>query len=191
VGRIASNYYILNTSIGIFNTMMNANGSEADVLKMISMSGEFDQIKYRGKIMLHKYRKIILTRTENEDVELGKLAKNAPCDIEEGKTDTPHGKTNVLLQAYISRASLDDFALMSDSAYVAQNSARIARALFLIALDRRMGYLCQVLLSICKSIEKRYDRSQSSEKFIELTSIKDVGHLNTLFHSSTVSLHIY
>jgi antiviral helicase SLH1 len=39
--------------------------------------------------------------------------------------------------------------------YVAQNAARICRALFMIALNRRWGYQCQVLLSLCKSIEKQ------------------------------------
>ncbi|KAK6532254.1 hypothetical protein TWF281_006446 [Arthrobotrys megalospora] len=140
VGRIASNYYILSTSIEIFNTMLSPLGSEADVFKMLSMSGEFDQIKSR----------------DNEAKELTRLHENeCPCDIE-GTLDTPHGKTNVLLQSFISRSNIEDFALVSDSAYVAQNAARIARALFLMALERKWGYLCQVLLSICKSIEKRH-----------------------------------
>src|SRR6201999_3962176 len=47
VGRIASQYYVLQTSIEIFNTMMRPRATEADVLKMISMSGEFDQIQSR------------------------------------------------------------------------------------------------------------------------------------------------
>ncbi|KAJ6262851.1 hypothetical protein Dda_1408 [Drechslerella dactyloides] len=139
VGRIASNYYILSTSIEIFNTMMSAHAAEADVFKMLSMSGEFDQIKSR----------------DNEAKELARLQiEECPCDIE-GTLDTAHGKANVLLQSYISRSNIEDFALISDSAYVAQNAARISRALFLMALERRWGYLCQTLLSICKSIEKR------------------------------------
>ncbi|EPS38085.1 hypothetical protein H072_8181 [Dactylellina haptotyla CBS 200.50] len=139
IGRIASNYYILSTSIEIFNTMMSPLGTEADIFKMLSMSGEFDQIKSR----------------DSEFKELTRLQENeCPCDIE-GTLDTAHGKTNVLLQSFISRSNIEDFALFSDSAYVAQNAARIARALFLMALERKWGYLCQVLLSICKSIEKR------------------------------------
>ncbi|KAI9695239.1 MAG: hypothetical protein M1820_008758 [Bogoriella megaspora] len=139
VGRIASQYYVLQTSIEIFNTMMRPNATEADVLKMISMSGEFDNIQSR----------------ENEEKELSNLKNEVcPCDIE-GGIGTTHGKTNVLLQSYISRARLDDFALVSDCAYVAQNAARICRALFMMALNRRLGYQCLVLLSMCKSIEKQ------------------------------------
>ncbi|KAK4495640.1 hypothetical protein PRZ48_012908 [Zasmidium cellare] len=139
VGRIASQFYVLQTSIEIFNTMMRPRATEADVLKMISMSGEFDNI----------------TSRETEEKELMRLKEEAaPCDIE-GGVGTQQGKTNVLLQSYISKANLEDFTLVSDTNYVAQNAARICRALFMIALNRRWGYQCLVLLSMCKSIEKR------------------------------------
>jgi antiviral helicase SLH1 len=139
VGRIASSFYILQTSVEIFNTMMSPRATEADVLKMISMSGEFDNI----------------TSRDTEEKELMSLKEGyAPCDID-GGIGTQQGKTNVLLQSYISKARPEDFTLVSDTAYVAQNAARICRALFMIALNRRWGYQCQVLLSMCKSIEKR------------------------------------
>lgn len=139
VGRIASQYYVLQTSIEIFNTLMKPQATEADILKMISMSGEFDNIQSR----------------ETEEKELLRLKEeSAPCDID-GGIGSQQGKTNVLLQSYISKAKLEDFTLVSDTAYVAQNAARICRALFMIALNRRWGYQCLVLLSMCKSIEKR------------------------------------
>ena len=139
VGRIASQYYVLQTSIEIFNTMMSPMATEADVLKMISMSGEFDNIQSR----------------DNEANELTRLKdESTPCDVA-GGIDVASAKTNILLQSYISRARLEDFALVSDSAYVAQNAARICRALFMIALNRRWGHQCLVLLSLCKSIEKQ------------------------------------
>lgn len=139
VGRIASQFYVLQTSIEIFNTMMRPRATEADVLKMISMSGEFDNI----------------TSRESEEKELMRLKdESAPCDIE-GGIGTQQGKTNVLLQSYISKANLEDFTLVSDTNYVSQNAARICRALFMIALNRHWGYQCLVLLGMCKSIEKR------------------------------------
>ena len=139
VGRIASQYYVLQTSIEIFNTMMSPRATEADVLKMISMSGEFDNIQSR----------------DNESKELTRLRdESTHCEVV-GGNDVASAKTNILLQSYISRARLEDFALVSDSAYVAQNAARICRALFMIALNRRWGHQCLVLLSLCKSIEKQ------------------------------------
>jgi antiviral helicase SLH1 len=139
VGRIASQYYVLQASIEVFNTMMRPRATEADVLKMISMSGEFDNIQSR----------------ENESKELSRLREEAVKTEVEGGNDVAYAKTNILLQSHISRARLEDFALVSDSAYVAQNAARICRALFMIALNRRWGYQCLVLLSLCKSIEKQ------------------------------------
>ncbi|KAG0132069.1 putative RNA helicase [Tuber indicum] len=139
IGRIASDFYILNNSVEIFNNMMKSQATEADILTMLSLSGEFDNIQSR----------------DTESQELENLRKTVcPCQVG-GAKDSPHAKVNILLQSYISKANLDDFALVSDSAYVAQNSARICRALFHIALNRRWGNLCQVLLSICKSIEKK------------------------------------
>ena len=139
VGRIASQYYVLQTSIEVFNTMMRPRATEADDLRMISMSGEFDQIQSR----------------DSEEKELVRLTKEAvPCEVD-GGIGTSHAKTNVLLQAYISRARLEDYTLVSDTAYVAQNAARICRALFMVALNRRWGHQCLVLLSLCKSIERQ------------------------------------
>ena len=137
VGRIASQYYILHTSIEIFNTMMQPHATEADLLKMIAMSGEFDNIQSR----------------ETESKELSKLNNDfAPCDVDvsKGGVGLPQVKTNVLLQSYISRAIPEDFALANDSNYIAQQSARICRALFMIALNRRWGHQCLVLLSMCE-----------------------------------------
>jgi antiviral helicase SLH1 len=141
IGRIASQYYIQQTSIEIFNTMMGPESTEADVLKMIAMSGEFDNIQSR----------------DNESKELTRMRENdrvVPCDVD-GGTDTPQAKTNILLQAYISRAQPEDFALTNDLNYVAQQAGRICRALFMIALNRRWGHQCLVLLTLAKSIEKR------------------------------------
>jgi antiviral helicase SLH1 len=139
IGRIASQYYILHTSIQIFNAMMRPLATEADVLKMISMSGEFDNVQSR----------------DSESKELTRLKEESTrCDVE-GGNDSSHAKTNILLQSYISKARTDDFALGNDMNYIAQQAARICRALFMIALNRHWGYQCLVILSLCKSIEKR------------------------------------
>ncbi|KEF59166.1 uncharacterized protein A1O9_04010 [Exophiala aquamarina CBS 119918] len=153
VGRIASQFYVLHSSIEIFNTMMRPQASEADILKMISMSGEFDNIQSRDNEAqeLNRLRQESVV-TEIEDRKTGPQSSQ---DEKEQKIIENHAKTNILLQSYISRAKLEDFALVSDLAYVAQNAARICRALFMIALNRGWGYQCQVLLSMCKAIEKQ------------------------------------
>lgn len=159
VGRIASQFYVLQTSIEIFNTMMRPQATEADVLKMISMSGEFDNIQSREneaqELDRLKAESVPCEVDDKKSKAKSKAKSNFPEDAKEQKVIENHAKTNILLQSYISRARIEDFALVSDSAYVAQNAARICRALFMIALNRGWGYQALVLLSMCKSIEKR------------------------------------
>ncbi|KAK3318437.1 Sec63 Brl domain-containing protein [Apodospora peruviana] len=141
IGRIASQYYIQHASIEIFNAMMSPYAEEEDILKMISMSGEFDNIQSRN----------------NESVELSAMRENSnfvPYKIK-GGIDQAQTKTNILLQSYISRGQPADFALNNDLNYVAQQAGRICRALFMISLNRRWGHQCLVLLAMAKSIEKR------------------------------------
>lgn len=139
LGRIASDFYLLNNSIEIFTQMLNPLATEADLLSMISMSSEFDNIKFR----------------EEEKVELTKLVENeTPCQVA-GEAESAPWKTNILLQAFVSQTQIKDSALISDLNYVAQNSARICRALFLIGINRRWGAFSKAILSICKSIDRR------------------------------------
>ncbi|KAK7061615.1 putative helicase mug81 [Favolaschia claudopus] len=162
LGRIAAKYYIRYASIEIFNKEFRQKMSEADVLGMLSMSTEFDQIQVR----------------ESELKELKLLLDVVPCDVKgvtniseaQGTNKPPRdnskdpvndfevssqGKVNILLQAVISRQPVEDFALVSDSAYAAQNGGRIVRALLEIAISRKWANVSAVLMGISKAIEKR------------------------------------
>ncbi|GAA5881164.1 hypothetical protein JCM3774_003993 [Rhodotorula dairenensis] len=139
LGRVAAKYYIRNDSIEIFNKMFRPRMSEADVLALIAASVEFAQVQVR----------------ENEVDELKKLMETScPCQVK-GGTDSSSGKVNVLLQSYISKAYIEDFALVSDTGYVSQNAGRIVRALLDIALAKRWAPVSLVLLNMSKSIERR------------------------------------
>lgn len=70
-------------------------------------------------------------------------------------TNTCQGKVNILLQAFISRVYPEDFALVSDMSYVAQNAGRIIRALLEIAISRKWANVSAVLVSLSKAVEKR------------------------------------
>lgn len=50
---------------------------------------------------------------------------------------------------------MEDFALVSDTAYAAQNGARIIRALLEIAISRKWANASTVLMSMSKAIEKQ------------------------------------
>ncbi|KAF5363477.1 hypothetical protein D9756_000504 [Leucocoprinus leucothites] len=149
LGRIAAKYYLRHTSVEIFNKEFRLKMSEADVLAMLSMSTEFDQIQLR----------------DSETKELEELMKQAPCELkrkaetdaseEKDSVTTSQEKVNILLQAYISRETIEDFALISDMAYVAQNGGRIIRALLEIAFSHKWANVTMVLVGMSKAIEKR------------------------------------
>lgn len=138
LGRIAAKYYIGYRTIETFNERMRSNMSEADVLGLLSQAADFEQIVPR----------------DSEEKELKKMLEAAPCEVS-GGIETSPGKVNILLQAYISRTFIEDFALVSDSAYVAQNAGRIIRSLLEIALSRRWATTASALISMSKAIEKR------------------------------------
>lgn len=138
LGRIASNYYINYESIVVFNVMLKPKMTEADVFATIASAKEFSQMQSR----------------ETEQQELDQLKQfSAPCSI---KTETSNtsGKVNILLQSYISRTTVQDFALVSDTNYVATNGSRVCRALFEIALSRSWPS-ASVILTVSKMIDKR------------------------------------
>ena len=139
IGRISSDFYLLNESVEVFNQLINASASEADVLSIISMSSEFDNVKFR----------------EDEAKELEELQTDKiVCEIGP-KLESSQKKTNVLLQSFISRAFVKDSALASDMAYIAQNAARICRSLFLMGLNRRWGVFTRHMLEICKAVDRQ------------------------------------
>ncbi|KAL5530172.1 MUG81 [Sanghuangporus sanghuang] len=141
LGRIAAKYYIRAQTIVIFNESFRPKMSEADVLHMLCKSTEFEQIQLR----------------ENEVKELESFLSDeniVPCQVKDGVSST-QGKVNILLQAYISRTYPEDFALVSDMAYVAQNAGRIIRALLEIAISRKWANVSAVLMSLSKAVEKR------------------------------------
>ncbi|KAI0068945.1 Sec63-domain-containing protein [Artomyces pyxidatus] len=149
LGRLAAKYYIRYKSIIIFNKEFKLKMSEADVLNMLSKSTEFDQIQVR----------------ENEMVELKSLLDVIPCDVKvfdvkDGSDDATvqldsQDKVNILLQGYISEMRVEDFALVSDMGYVAQNAGRIVRALLEIAISCKWANASAVLMGMSKAIEKR------------------------------------
>ncbi|KAJ3224159.1 hypothetical protein HK099_000150 [Clydaea vesicula] len=141
LGRTGSNFYINFETIEMFNEVMAPRMTEADVLGLVSQAKEFENLKCR----------------DEEMKELGMLLEDetcVPCQVK-GGMETTYGKTNILLQSYISRAPINDFALVSDTAYVAKNAARILRALFEISLSRNWGPVAAVMLNLCKSVDKR------------------------------------
>ncbi len=91
---------------------------------------------------------------EEEKVELSKLVELVPVPIKGGPEEAC-SKISVLLQAYISKLALEGFSLKSDMVFVEQNSGRIMRALFEIALKNGWACLAKRCLMWCKVIDRR------------------------------------
>eukprot|EP01119_Soliformovum_irregulare_P015903 TRINITY_DN4546_c1_g1_i2.p1 TRINITY_DN4546_c1_g1~~TRINITY_DN4546_c1_g1_i2.p1 ORF type:complete len:1649 (-),score=558.98 TRINITY_DN4546_c1_g1_i2:15-4961(-) len=149
LGRVASHYYINHASIDTFNEKLNDSMMDAEILGMASQSQEFQNIMIR----------------EEELPELEKLANpdNGYCRIFpiQGGVENAYGKVNILLQAYLSYASIDGFALVSDSAYVVQNAGRILRGLFEMANKKGQAGMADRLLTLCKMVERRLWKDQN------------------------------
>ncbi|KAM4632986.1 activating signal cointegrator 1 complex subunit 3 [Polymixia lowei] len=139
LGRTASHFYIKYNTIETFNELFNSQKTEADILGIVSKAEEFEQVKVR----------------DEEMEELEQLLCNY-CELPAaGGVENGYGKINILLQTYIGRGEVDSFSLISDLSYVAQNAARIVRALFEIALRKRWPAMTYRLLTLCKVIDKR------------------------------------
>ncbi|CAN9514188.1 unnamed protein product [Ophioblennius macclurei] len=139
LGRTASHFYIKYNTIETFNELFNSQRTEADILSIVSKAEEFEQLKVR----------------DEEMEELEQMLCNY-CELPAaGGVENGYGKVNILLQTYIGRGEVDSFSLISDLSYVAQNAARIVRALFEIALRKRWPAMTYRLLTLCKVIDKR------------------------------------
>ncbi|KAK3734227.1 hypothetical protein QZH41_012947, partial [Actinostola sp. cb2023] len=138
-GRIASNFYIKHDTIEEFNERFRANLSLNEILEMLSHATEFEQVKVR----------------EDELSELEQHSHDNCVEIAKGGVENSYGKVNILLQTYISRGHVESFSLVSDTAYVAQNGARLVRGLFEIALHNGFPALANRLLTLSKTIDKR------------------------------------
>lgn len=162
LGRIAARYYLRHQTVEVFNEKFNPRMKNADIFAMLSQATEFAQIQIR----------------DNEVDELTNIMNSDNCPMEvNGGATSAQGKVNILLQAYISKVFIEDFALVSDSAYVAQNAGRIIRALLEIALSRNWANCALLLIDLSKAIEKRmwpYDHP--------------LGQLNTLQRDTLYNL---
>ena len=138
MGRIASRYYLSHKTIGVFHERLRNHLGEADALDLMSRAADFEQIPLR----------------ESEEDELKSLLESVPCEVA-GGTATAPGKVNILFQAHVSYLYIDDFALVSDARYVAQNAGRVLLALFELALDRGFAASATAFLQLAKAVDKR------------------------------------
>nr|XP_054753859.1 activating signal cointegrator 1 complex subunit 3-like [Lytechinus pictus] len=138
IGRIASHFYIKQATILLFNASLKLCQTPEEILLLVSMAAEFKQVKVR--------------KEEEKELE---QHRQYDCEVHVSAVKDSSGKVNVLLQTYISGGILNSFSLVSDTNYVAQNSARIMRALFEIALHEGRPQLASNVLTLTKCIDQQ------------------------------------
>ena len=141
LGRVASHFYIQNESVLTFNSELEQEKvrTDADLLSLICSACEFENVRVR----------------QEEMNELQSLVKKA-CPLEVSiPLEEFAGKSCVLLQAYISKARVSGFTLISDTNYIATNAGRVARALFEMCLKKGEAADAAKLMRIAKSIDQR------------------------------------
>ena len=139
IGRVASYYYLKHESVSMYSENLTPNLADIDILALFAKSDEFKYIPVR----------------EEEKIELSKLVELVPVPLKGGAEDG-YSKINVLLQAYVSRLSLEGFALMADMVFVTQSAGRLFRALFELSMKRNWSSLSRKLLVWCKIVELRF-----------------------------------
>lgn len=144
LGRIASHFYVTHGTVAAFSEHMKPHHGEIELCRLFAYAEEFKFVGVR----------------EEEKMELARLLDRVPIPVKEA-LDEPAAKINVLLQAYISGAKLDGFALAADLVYITQSAGRLLRCLFEIALRRGWASVAEKALGLCKMAQRRQWGSQT------------------------------
>ncbi|CAI9738835.1 small nuclear ribonucleoprotein 200 kDa helicase-like [Octopus vulgaris] len=111
LGMIAAYYYINYTTIELFSMSLNAKTKVKGLIEIISNAAEYESISIR----------------HHEDQVLKQLATRLPHKLANPKYNDPHMKTNLLLQAHLSRLQLSA-ELQSDKELILSKAIRLIQA---------------------------------------------------------------
>lgn len=175
-GRLASHYYISANTIEMFlhgdeQCELKEHMTLAECLALVSHSSEFSQLKVREEEMeeLEDIAARAMQPIKGGLANVQGKVRKCPCEL----NDIFFLQVNALMQAYIVGEFIENAALAIDMMYVEQvravflkrfpivmlcsiqNSARIARCLFEMAVRRCYTSAARGLLMLCKCIERR------------------------------------
>lgn len=112
LGMIAAYYYINYTTIELFSMSLNSKTKIRGLIEIVAAAAEFENMEIR----------------HGEDVILRNLSSKLPNKLGGGtKYNDPHVKTNVLLQAHLSRIQLSA-ELQQDTEQVVGKAVRLTQA---------------------------------------------------------------
>jgi len=123
LGRVASYYYLKYTTVALFHAELHdVEEGPRDLptlLRVLCDASEFDELPVR----------------HNEEHVNLQLSKELPWKVDERSMDSPHTKTNLLLQAHFARATLPMSDYVTDTKSVLDQSVRVLQAMVDIAAD--------------------------------------------------------
>ena len=111
LGMIAAYYYINYTTIELFSMSLNSKTKIRGLIEIVAASAEFEDIPLR----------------HGEEVLLRNLASKLPHKLGNSKFNDPHTKTNVLIQAHLSRIQLSA-ELQQDTELIVSKAVRLIQA---------------------------------------------------------------
>merc|ERR1719330_2212904 len=112
LGMIAAYYYINYTTIELFSMSLNNKTKIRGLIEIVAAAAEFEDLEIR----------------HGEDIVLRNLSSKLPNKLGSGtKYNDPHVKTNVLLQAHLSRIQLSA-ELQQDTDSVVVKAVRLTQA---------------------------------------------------------------
>lgn len=111
LGMIAAYYYINYSTIDLFSLSLNAKTKIRGLIEIISNAEEYENIPIRHR----------------EDGIFQQLHSKVPNKIPNAKLSDPHTKTNLLIQAHLSRMTLSA-ELQQDSEEILSKSIRLIQA---------------------------------------------------------------
>ncbi|KAL6927019.1 hypothetical protein ACO0SA_004106 [Hanseniaspora valbyensis] len=138
LASIASDFYITYESIFDYYNNLNKEMTILELFQLFSKSKEFESMLVRAE----------------EKYEMKVILSKLPIPVKDSLEDIGC-KPNALIQSYISRLSMDGFALNSDMIFIKQNSSRLFQALLQIAKFKKMSKIVKLLLNIVHYVGKR------------------------------------
>lgn len=118
-GRIASFYYLHFTTMATFSKGMRDGLNSTALLRLLCAASEYGDLPVR----------------HNEDILNAQLAKNVPVPVDTRRCDDPHVKTELLLQAHMSRVPLPVADYATDTKAVLDNALRLLQAMVDVAAE--------------------------------------------------------
>eukprot|EP00112_Aurelia_sp_Birch-Aquarium-sp1_P011482 Seg2414.1 transcript_id=Seg2414.1/GoldUCD/mRNA.D3Y31 product="U5 small nuclear ribonucleoprotein 200 kDa helicase" protein_id=Seg2414.1/GoldUCD/D3Y31 len=111
LGMIAAYYYINYTTIESFSASLTAKTKLKGLIEIIASAHEYENLPIR----------------QHEDSILKQLANRVPYKVSSTKFTDPHVKTNLLIQAHLSRMQLSA-ELQSDTEFILGKAMRLIQA---------------------------------------------------------------